>query len=288
MIKGNVAACPDCNCISKRRLLELLNLIPSQCNPLQSSIITATPKRVVTVTQPNSVIADGNTVYVAEGDANNGFVSKFDQDGNLLATFGNDVFPRRPRKLEVRGGNLYATAFSASNGASVVFVKSTSNDTDQFRVLVNLPHLITYARFTPNGRHILITVFSTNMIIVYNLDFTVNTTVTIPSGAARDIHFDTCNNVYITNRLSEIYVYNEGYAFDRTITYPEANTIDAWLFQCDGSKILVDLAGKVIFVDKDDNIQVHTDGFADVTGVAVTDSGALFISDRDNNKLFIY
>ena len=84
-----------------------------------------------------------------------------------------------------------------------------------------------------------------------------------------------------------IYVYNEGYAFDRTITYPEANTIDAWLFQCDGSIILVDLAGKVIFVDKDDNIQVHTDGFADVTGVAVTDSGALFIIDRDN-KLFIY
>ena len=99
MIKGNVAACPVCNCISKRRLLELLNIINAtvpECNPLPSSIVTATPKRIVTVSIPIGIIADGNDIYVDSNMPPVGVVSKYDQDGNLITTFsflkGGHVF----------------------------------------------------------------------------------------------------------------------------------------------------------------------------------------------------
>ena len=85
-------------------------------------------------------------------------------------------------------------------------------------------------------------------------------------------------------------VYSKNYEFVRTITYPGAGKVDGWLFQCDGSKILADRSGQILFVDKDDSVQqVHTDdGFDTLVGVAITESGALFVLDSDANKFFIY
>ena len=148
-------------------------------------------------------------------------------------------------------------------------------------------------RFTPDGEQFLLSFLTQDTVSVYNKDLSINRTFNVPVDGLnehpRDMHFDNDSNVYISTFTPIIYVYNKNYEFVRTITYPGAGQVDGWLFQCDGSKILADRSGQVLFVDKDDGVQqVHTDGFGGPIEVAITESGALFVLDFDANKLFIY
>ncbi len=94
----------------------------------------------------------------------------------------------------------------------------------------------------------------------------------------------------ITTFSSQIHTYDENFNFLHVVTYPGANVMFGWIFQCDGSKILADrMPGAVIFVDKDDNVvQIHTAGYSSICHVGITESGALFISDLGLDKVFIY
>ena len=119
----------DCNCVTKRQLLELLNIIPSQpCNPLQQSIITTIPKNVVTVPNPVGMIANGNDVYVTHYDSGSitGSVSRYDQDGELRATFS--VPEGTPRFLEIKCNNLYVVSRLDVDNIRTIYVKSIAND----------------------------------------------------------------------------------------------------------------------------------------------------------------
>ena len=129
----------------------------------------------------------------------------------------------------------------------------------------------------------------TTEVNVYNTDdLSINTTFSLPSGVARDMHFDTASNVHIAGLSPEIHVYDKNYEFVRTITYPGAEKIDGWVFQCDGGKILADQKGKVVFVDKHDNVQqIHT-GYGSPRNIAITKSRALFVIDFQQDKLFVY
>ncbi len=301
MIGCNSANASNCNCISKQQLLELVHIInttqcnpflSTDCNPVLSSIVTATPKRNITLaTPPRDIMVNGNDVFVSLlGDSvTPSSVAKYDQYGNLTAMFS--IPPsERARFLEIKDDNLYLVARIANSSPTIIFVKSVSNDTDQFIQLSVLSTSHTYMRATPNGEHFLLGIRGTSIITVYNIDFTVNTTINVPSaGIVRDMHFDVDCNVYITNQLSEIYVYNKKFESLRTITYPGAEELDGWVFQCDGGKIFGDLTGKLIFVDKDDNVQqIFTEGFNGVRDAAITESGALFIIDREGYLIIYY
>ncbi len=285
VIEDSFAVCPDCNCITKRRFLELMNLIPTQvCNPVQPSIITATPKKAITLNSPISVLANGNDVYVADSTSDSPFVFKYDQNGNLKESIS---IPKKTFFLEIKNNNLYAVA--RKDSTTTIYVKSIANMTDPFREFLQLPQNSNYMRFTPSGDQILIGKNLMNSIVVYNLDFTVNTTIMLPSGKARDIHFDAECNLYISNLVSQIYVYNQEYDLIRTINYPGTELLDGWLFQCDGGKILADREGKVVFVDKDDTVQqIFTNGYNSLRDVALTESGSLFLTDIRANKLLVY
>ncbi len=103
------------------------------------------------------------------------------------------------------------------------------------------------------------------------------------------MHFDASDNLYISNLSPRLHVYDKEYQYNRTITYADAERIEGWVFQCDGGKVLSDRTGKVIFVDKDDNLlQVHMQGFSELRNVAITESGALFVIDFQANKMLIY
>ncbi len=281
MIKENFAVCPDCNCISKRRLLELLQLVNTtvvECNPIQPSIITATPKRQVSISNPIGMIGDGNDIYISRYTTT-GFVDQYDQDGNFQATFS--IPEGTPRFLEIRDNNLYVTVESGS-----VYVKCHNEDSfTEFLKLDNTPNYIT---FTPDGEQFIITSRLSSTVVVYNKDKTINSTFTV-TGDPRDVNFDDQQNVYVSNLSPSIQVYSKDYVYNRTITYSGIGMIDGWLFQCDGTKILADRAGRVAFIDEDDTLQqIHTDGFVGIIQVAITKSGALFVLDFDAMMLFIY
>ena len=96
--------------------------------------------------------------------------------------------------------------------------------------------------------------------------------------------------MYVSSASALIYKYDENFNFVSTMNYsPEVFHIDGWIFQCDGSKILADRSGKVIFVDKDDNVvQVYTAGFFRPVDVAITKNGALFVSDVGARKVLCF
>ncbi len=281
--------CPcESSCITKRQLLEQLQLIETRnaselCNPLPPTIITATPKRAIDfTTRPYGIITYGNTVFVAEHD--DGKVHKFDHEGNLLKTFslpsGFATF------MEIRDDKLYVT-----NYLNTVFVKSVCNDDDNFVVFVNPGFPTVAIRFTPNGSHFLVGQLFQGKVHVYNTESkTIVQVITVDTGD-RDIQFDTNGSMLISNRRSEILTYDENFNFLQTVTYPGTGQIDGWIFQCDGSKILADRSGKVIFVDKDDNVvQIHGAevGYSEIGHVGITENGALFVSDFGMKKVFIY
>ncbi len=103
------------------------------------------------------------------------------------------------------------------------------------------------------------------------------------------MNFDTNGNMLISTFNAQIHSYDENFNFLQTVTYPGTGQIDGWIFQCDGSKILADRMGAVIFVDKDDNVvQIHTEGYSDIGYVGITESGALFVTEINLKKLLIY
>ncbi len=139
MIGNSQARCPNCNCITKRQLLENLDLIPSRlCNPLQPSIVTTTPKKMITIPNPIGIIANGNYVYVSqyETGSKNGVVSKYNQDGNLEATFS--VPEGTPRFLEIKCGNLYVVSRYDFDDVRKIFVKSLLNESQPFSEFLDL------------------------------------------------------------------------------------------------------------------------------------------------------
>ncbi len=280
--------CP-CECITKRQLLERFQLIETRnaselCNPLPPTIITATPKRVISfTTRPYGIITDGNTVFVAEYDA--GKVHKFDHEGNLLKIFsipsGYATF------MEIREDKLYLT-----NHQDTIYIKSVCNDDDDFVVFVSPGFVPIAIRFTPSGSHFLVGEHIKGKVHVFNTqskDIVQTITIIGSSVDERDIHFDTNGNMLISTYNSQIYTYDENFNILQSVTYPGAGQIDGWIFQCDGSKILADRSGKVIFVDKDDNIvQIHTEGYSSIGHIGTTKNGAIFVSDLSLKKVFIY
>ena len=144
-------------------------------------------------------------------------------------------------------------------------------------------------RFTPDGSHFLVTTAS-NVYAFNSQSLTLVNTITIPSAFTLVIQFDSDGSMLVSTRTNVLYRYDENFNSSNTITYPEATIrIDGWIFQCDGSKILADREGRVIFVDQNDTIvQIQTAPEYSITAdVAITKNGALFVSDVFANKVFI-
>ena len=288
--------CPCEKCISKRQLLERFQLIPQSlmhnvseledqpqaCNPLPPSIITTTPKRVIDFTSPPfDVLINGDTVFVGEYLV--GKVHKFDHEGNLLNIF--NVPTGFAANMELRDGKLYV-----ANHIDSIYIKSACTD-DDFVVFLSLDFLSVDIRFTPNGSQLLIGEFLESKVHVFNTQSKLLVqTITIPSSDVRTIRFDTNGNMLVATNNADIHIYDENFNFLQTVTYPGAGQIDGWIFQCDGSKILADRTGGVIFVDEDDIVvEIRTLGFNIFyfTHVGITNNGTLFITDQAK-KLFIY
>ena len=281
--------CPCESCITKRQFLERFNLIEKsnqeeECNPLPPTVITATPKRVLDfpIGQAHGLIAFGNYVFMAaNGD---GMVRKFDHEGNLIATFS--VPSGFPGFLEIYDNKLYVTASD-----NMIYVKSVCDDSDNFVIFLTASFTgITSIRFTPDGSLFLVT--SSNKVYVFNSQsLTIVNTITTPSNA-RVIQFDYDGSMLVSAHNSALYRYDPDDNFNllNTIIYLGVSIIDGWIFQCDGSKILADRVGRVIFVDKDDNVvQIQTaPGYSIIIDVAITKNGALFVTDVNARKVFIY
>ena len=277
--------CPCESCITKRQFLERFNLIgksnqEAECNPLPPTVITATPKRTIDLAfNPRGLIAYGNYVFVSGNDGN---VHKYDDEGNFIATF--DIPLGNPQFLEIYDNKLYAP-----NLGKDVYVKSLCDDVDNFESFFTTSFAGLYAiKFTPDGSHFLLTA-SSNVHVFNSQSLTLVSIITIPSGSTRKVQFDADGNMYVSSASTIIYKYDNNFNFVSTIDYsPDAFHVDGWIFQCDGSKILGDHAGRVIFVDKDDN-EVEVQGrFTGIFDVAITKSGALFLSDVNTKKVIIY
>ena len=262
------------------------NISPDQkeCNPLPPTVITATPKKVIDFadTGIQGLIADGNYVFVA-GETDKS-VHKYDIEGNFIEKFSvpTDGFPTF---FEIYDNNLYVTG-----SYETIFFKSVDGS-DPFKAFVTVVsnnYAIMSFRFTPDGSHFALT--SAYVIRVYNSQsLELVTTITSPSSYARVIQFDSDGNLYVSSFSSEIHKYDKNFKFIETINYSGAGVIDGWIFQCDGSQILADRMGRVIFADKDDDVvKIHTAGYSDIMDVTIAKNRALFVSDHTAKKLFIY
>lgn len=281
MVSYTNAACP-CQCMSKRQFLESLQLIEPLCDPVPSSIITDTPaKTITTIQRPYGAFAYGNDVFVAGfADAT---VYRFDSDGDMKASYS---VPGMPTFMEIRNYKLYVT-----NHVDAIYVKSVCDDEPFEEFLSGLAYAPISIRFTPDGSHFLVGRHHQATVDIY---FTENSTVagTITTPLPTDervIHFDSDGNMHISSYQKDILVFNSNYQFVRRITYDEAVYIDGWVFQCDESRVLADRSGKVLFIDKDENVQrVVSTGFASIGHVAITKDGTLFVTDFDAHRVFIY
>ena len=281
-IAGNSACCNSCN-DNLRDELECLGVIkspPEECKPIPPSILSNTPyKTISSINKPYGIYVDGDNVYVAGfGD---GYVHKFDQDGNFIKKYsapGNPIF------IEVHESSLYVT-----NHIDTVYIKPRCNDDPFVKFLTMNKPPISF-RFTPDGEYFLVGEHRQSAVRVYQKNRILDSRITnIPSSDERVIHWDRDGNMQISSYRTYISVYTKGdYKFVKKIPFPGSKYLEGWIYQCDGGRILADRSGKVLFADKNDKVVKVVAGFGEAAHVGVTKDRKLFVSDFKRSKVYIY
>ena len=255
----------------------------SVCKPLNFQNVEVGKAKLVinAVSGAFGAIADGNDVYITAYFSNK--LYRFNQATNpgktavsVLPTFVNPVW------LAVKDRELFMTAFSGN-----VYRKNLRNSGSSFEKVITMTQPVGI-RWSPDGTKLLVGQANSN-ILVYNANFQFVTKFNAGVTYARDITFDSNGNIRIATYKNEIRIFDKNtYKLIATKIITGASNTGGLTEHCDGTIIVADHAGKLLFLNKDYGTLKTVTGFAGVGDVAISEDGILYVTDYRACKVYLY
>ena len=271
------------------KLDKLLNMFQDSCDTdgdksdcidvkREASTVGAIKKTITGIDRPHYVLfTKSNDVFITGfGD---GHVYRYDLAGNFKDKF---AMPGNPTMMDIRGNILYIT--DHRNG---VYTKDVSN-TSPVKKILTLNAAPVGIKISDDGKMLYVGL-DAGVVHIYN-EKLVKIGEMKMNARPRKILIDADGNINVGTYASKIYVFNKNYELVRIDEFSGASNIDGYVINCDGSKILADRSGKIIFVNKNGQIEKTIGGYsspADV-GVAPDSDQTLWVADTHGNKVYLY
>ena len=246
------------------------------------------PKKVITgIRGPHNIlITPYQEVYIT------GYFDKFlyrlDLAGNIKERFR--VPAGNPCMLDLRGNDLYIT-----NVARTVYCKKlVGPERTKFSEFMASCHQPVGFRISADGTRVFVGEWTTGVVRIFDNNLRPIGTINLPhpDKTPRKILYDADGNVNIPGYSSRIYVYRESGIYVRTINHCGVRHIDGFVNNCDGSRVLADRGGKVVFATKFGSLQkvIRNCQFRQPTDVAIAPDKCrtLWVADVIANKVFLF
>ena len=146
-------------------------------------------------------------------------------------------------------------------------------------------------KVAPGGKKIYVSEWNTGKINIYDHSSPVVKKIRTTTGVdlhPRKICFDPEGNILVSALSNTIYVFNKDLQLIRKEVIMDAEKIDGFYVHSDGSRVLVDQTGKLIFTYKHGEIIHISTGFRSPTDVALTRDGILSVTDFGANKVYLF
>ena len=254
------------------------------CRPLNyAALVPGNVKGSLSVSIPFGAIANGNDVYISGyGDGN---VNRYNNEGGngVAALETNTLAANGPAFMDIKDSLLYVT----HSGSNAVYRKPLIGGEFTQVLNVNAPVGI---KWSPNGERLLVGEWNTGIIHVYDKDFQEITTFNAQCDTyAREISFDLDGNIRITAFNNRFCLYSkDDYSILPAIPITDAVNSNGHLQHCDGTIILADGSGKVLFLDENYKTLRSLSGFTLPTDVALAADGTLYVTDYGANTVYLY
>ena len=253
------------------------------CEPLKFDGITASnAEHVISgIGGAFGAIANGNDVYIT--GYFNGYVYRYNsQIGNGIQQLEALRLPTgNPTFLDIHDGFLYVTSHVNS-----VYRKPLIGGEFELQFQQYKPVGI---KWSSDGERLLVSEWETSKVHVYNYDLQRIHTFTHCATYAREISFDSNDNIRISTYTPKICIYDgKNYQLIEQTPISGASNTEGYLVHCDGSIILADRGGKLLFLDKNYQTLRTITGYASLGDVALTTDGTLYVTDISRSEIYLY
>ena len=141
----------------------------------------------------------------------------------------------------------------------------------------------------PRWRTALVSEWLSGKVIVYNTNFQVKTQFHAGVTYVRDISFDSNGNIRIATYTNQIRIFDKNtYKLIATKIIAGAVNTEGYTVHCDGTIIVADRSGKLLFLNKDYGTLRTITGFTSLGDVAITKDGTLYVTDLSAHKIYLY
>ena len=244
------------------------------------------PKKVITgIRGPHNVlITPSNDVFIP--GYFDKFLYRYDIQGNFKKKY--KVPSGNPMMLDLHDGELYVTNLM---GNTVYTAKFCNGELGPFRPFI-FQSKPTGFKISKDGSRTYVSEYHSGRIHMYNCALNKIGTFLLPKPSfdPTEIQFDLDGNINVPSYNPKIHVYSKTGVLIRTITHPGAKAIQGFFNNCDGTRVLADRSGKVVFAHADGSTIKVISGYgmkqpADVT---IAPDGTLWVADVIGNKVFLF
>ena len=188
-----------------------------------------------------------------------------------------------PLFLDIKDGFLYMTALSNS-----VYRRNLRKAGSNFEKIITMTEPVGIG-WSPDGEQLLVSEWLSGKVIVYNTNFQVKTQFHAGVTNVRDISFDSNGNIRIATYTNQIRIFDKNtYKLIATKIIAGAVNTEGYTVHCDGTIIVADRSGKLLFLNKDYVTLKTITGFTSLGDVAITTDGTLYVTDLSAHKIYLY
>ena len=233
------------------------------------------------ISGPFGAIANGNDVYIT-GYFNHK-IYRFNQEENP-GTAAAEIIASpstNPLFFDIKDDLLYVTALSNS-----VYRKPLRGGAFEKVITMTQPVGISWS---PDGELLIVGEWRSFNIIVYNKNFQRQRSFKSCTVYPRDISFDSDGNIRIATYSNKICIYDRNtFKLISTKVIQDAVNTEGYMVHCDGTIILADRGGKLLFLNKDYSKIKTITGFTSLGDVALDEEGTLYVTDLFAHKIYLF
>ena len=230
---------------------------------------------------PFGALANGNDVYITGYYDHK--VYRFNQKENPGTAAAETIASPSsyPMFFDIKDDLLYMTAYTNS-----VYRKPLRGGAFEKIITMTQPVGISWS---PDGELLIISERSSRNVNVYDKNFQKKTSFKFCALYARDISFDSNGNIRIATYSNKLCIYeSKTFHLIKIETIIDAVKTEGYMVHCDGTIILGDRGGKLLFLNKDYSKIKTVTGFSSLGDVALDEEGTLYVTDFGAKKIYLF
>ena len=220
---------------------------------------------------------NGEAFISGRGD---GYVHKFDKYGNFQKKF---LIPKgSPTGVSVKGNQVYVASFKANK------IYEYSMDGVFMDVIIEQNQPV--GLVVDNDGNFYVSEFNTGKVHVYNSNGTKSHVITGIGTYPRKIQFDLDGNLYVNTHYKGLYIITKSGHHLSHLKINGIDTGDGLFVDCYDNMYVVDQfrPGEVYLCGKNGKPMKIIKGFTVAMDVAIAPDGTVWITDYDDDKVYLY